>query len=138
MGLLASLLLGALGVGVAAANTNDYAENQAYVPPVTSQEAEASRLLRTQPQPTLRPSDKLGPCEWVRLCHELGYWADPSEPVEVFWARVRTWDDQHEAQSAASAAHPLSASPSSQSAPESETLPSLLREEDGRATGPVQ
>ncbi len=98
MGLLTSILLAAMGVGVAAANTNDYAPNQAHTPLYTDLSAEAERvaeLRRLQNNAQWlpkRPSDELGPCQWVALCHELGYWDNPTEPVEVFWERVRTWD----------------------------------------------
>ena len=143
MGLLTSLLLGALGVGVAAANTNDYADSQAHTPLYHDLSAEAERVaevrrLQAEAERKLvrRPHWDLGVRDWVRLCIELGYWENPNEPVERFWERVAIWDAQHEDPSGSSAAHPQSASPSSLLVPGSETLPPLLCEEDGRATGP--
>ena len=123
MGLLTSIVLGALGVGVAMANTNDYADNQAHTPLYADLSAEAERVaemrrLQNQAQSLpRRPSDSLGVHEWVRLCAELGYWDNPTEPVEEFWKRVRTWDAQHESQTEASSPQPQSALASYQSVP---------------------
>ena len=94
MGLLTSLLLGALGVGVAMANTN---ENMPAVTTPEEWERENERVQehrRLQEAARLKgekPSQRLGPHEWIDLLRELGWW-DAEVSEGLFWERLDAWD----------------------------------------------
>ena len=116
MGLLTSLLLGALGVGVAAANTGDYAENQAHTPLIVDFEEESARVAEIRAAQAAaakkadKPSMKLDLYAWIGLLRELGWW-DAEVSEGLFWERLASWDAEQIALSEAEEARLLAASP---------------------------
>lgn len=114
MGLLHSLLLGALGVGVAMANTQDQASTSEELTAELSRRNEHRKLQEAAAKKGEKPSQMLGLHEWIALMQELGWWDEHVTEAE-FWDRLSAWDAQSEALSAAS---------SPQHPPTSETCPS--------------
>lgn len=113
MGLLTSLLLGAMAVGVAAANTADVADNQGHTPLVGDLNEELARVAEIRAAQNRaamkkqKPSQELGFYEWIDLLRELGWW-DAEVTEGLFWERLDAWDASESArledQSAASEA----------------------------------
>src|SRR5687767_10403959 len=97
MGLLTSIMLGALAVGVAAANTADTAPDQAHAPlcgDLNEELARVAEIRAAQNKAAMKakkPSEELGFYEWIDLLRELG-WYDATVSEGLFWERLDAWD----------------------------------------------